>query len=92
MSTYATLETERRSAIRDVLVHVWDPIGTADILRTLDKYDAYLDDIERLLGSEATDRSIASYLLWVETERMGLVLADSERRLVSVVRALRAVG
>ena len=92
MSAYATLESDRRIAIRDVLVHVWDPIGTADAIRILDKYDAYLADIEALLDSAATDRSIASYLLWIETERMGLRLTDSERRLGSVVRALRAVG
>lgn len=83
---------ERTAAIREVLVQVWDPIGCADAIRIRDAYDAYVADIDRLLGTAKADQAIVNYLLWVEKERMGLAEPSPEARLESVVTALRAIG
>ena len=75
--------------VRAVLNRDWDPIGVADIVE--DEYDMYIGHIYSLLASDANERSIADYLLWVETDRMGLTgtAADQLVRVAAKIKALK---
>jgi len=79
-----------RSAIRAVLLAVWDPIGVQDEPNAQDEYDVYLGDVYELLISTATDAEIKKYLDWVATERMGF--SDTPTPIiVATIKALRAI-
>jgi hypothetical protein len=64
--------------IRDILNNDWDPIGIKSIpinkVREgwLDEYDMYIPSIYEMLLQDRPAIEIMNYLLWVETERMGL--------------------
>ena len=66
-----------RSAIRNVLMSQWDPIGVSDCPEAYDEYDGYIGGVYDLLKSEAKDETIAEYLRGIEVERMGLT--DAQR-------------
>ena len=79
-----------RSAIRGVLLEVWDPIGVRDAPYAQDEYDGYLGQIYDLLVSNAPDSKIAEYLYWVAHERMGFE-PEHANRTEPTVRALRQI-
>jgi len=85
------------SRLRDIGFRDWDPIG---ILRegqpwkdhpAADEYDPYLLDLAgRLLGG-AGDAEAADFLMWVESDHMGLgTAARTADRAAATVRAVRA--
>ena len=74
--------------IRVVLNRDWDPIGVANMVD--DEYDMYIGRIYSLLVNGSSDRSIAEYLLSVETERMGLTATPLER-LLEIASTLRTL-
>lgn len=76
-----------RSEIRRVLMSKWDPIGVNDIPEAADEYDSYIGDVFDLLRRNATDDEISEYLIWVETERMGLTDLKGNPLLPSEIRA-----
>ena len=72
---------EIESAIRRVLMEKWDPIGVSDEPQAADEYDSYIWGIYGLLKRGAEDKEIATHLLKIETERMGLT--DTQGRPLS---------
>ena len=59
-------------AIREALLHEWDPIGVRDIPEAQDEYDSYVGAVYELLITNRTQSEIFDYLWWLETEHMGL--------------------
>jgi len=73
--------------IRAVLNRDWDPIGVVgDGID--DEYDMYIGQIQSSLTKVSSEQEIAEYLLWVETERMGLTGTPITQRL-QVARNLK---
>jgi hypothetical protein len=62
----------------EVLHYVWDPIGISGIPVARDEYASYLPAIFDLVRTQADEAQIASYLLDVEAQWMGLS-PDAER-------------
>jgi len=78
------------SAIRHVLLDVWDPIGIKDEPNAQDEYDRYIPRIYELLVSAAPDSELADYLYWMAHDRMGFdnaQIADMKE----TVQALRVI-
>jgi hypothetical protein len=76
-------------AIKQVLMHDWDPIGIADEPACGDEYDSYIGGIYHLLASGADDMQISSHLAAVQTEMMGL--PQQPVFLIEVARRLREI-
>ena len=66
MDKYAAREW--RALLRDVLNTTWDPIGGCPP----DEYDSYTGDIAAMVREGASDADPTQYLLWAETEHIGL--------------------
>jgi hypothetical protein len=66
------LTSINQRAIRDVLLHDWDPIGIADTPEAQDEYDSYISQIFGLLIRHESKQKLFDFLWWVETENMGL--------------------
>ena len=58
--------------LRRILMDEWDPIGVQGVPEAADEYDSYVGQIGSRLRDNATAEEIASYLTWVEEDRMGL--------------------
>jgi hypothetical protein len=85
---------ENRARVREVLMRDWDPIGVAAVPEAADEYDRYVARAYVMLMDErATAADIASYLLEVATEHMGLPetldLAERSDRAARTLVALR---
>lgn len=60
-------------AIRQVLIHDWDPIGVMDDPDwPRDEYDAYIGEIHRFLARGESAEFIARHLCFIEEKMMGL--------------------
>jgi hypothetical protein len=79
-----------QTAIRDVLMREWDPIGVKDEPMAADEYDMYPGDIYGLLTDNAAEAAIAAHLRKIEIERMGFADFQTLERL-DVAKALRAI-
>lgn len=66
------------AAIKDVLLKEWDPIGVQAIPEAQDEYDAYVSAVYSMLVTRKPVSEVFKYLLWLETEPMGLT-ADRQR-------------
>lgn len=64
--------------IRDVLLKEWDPIGVQTIPEAQDEYDGYVPTLHSMLISRKPTHEVFEYLMWLETEHMGLT-ADRQR-------------
>lgn len=60
------------SAIDDLLLREWDPIGIADVPEARDEYSSYVPQVFQLLRAGASATQVAAYLAEVEVDRMGL--------------------
>ena len=59
--------------IKQLLWKVWDPIGVSEFDGWLsDEYDSYAVHIFSMLNDGASVQELTAYLLWAETENMGL--------------------
>lgn len=58
--------------VRQILIAQWDPIGVGDVAEAQDEYDRYAAEIAAAIGNNAAAEEIASHLLNIEVERMGL--------------------
>jgi hypothetical protein len=58
--------------IRDVLLKEWDPIGVQAIPEAQDEYDGYVPTLYSMLIARKRIDEVLEYLLWLETEHMGL--------------------
>ena len=76
---------EIQDKIRDVLNREWDPIGVSDVVD--DEYDAYIEELYRLLKRHTSADAIAAHLLSVEVYRMGL-RASTDTQLQGVAVSL----
>lgn len=64
--------------IKEVLLREWDPIGVQVIPEAQDEYDGYVPTLYSMLVARKPAHAIFEYLLWLETEHMGLT-ADRQR-------------
>jgi len=55
----------------------WDPIGAAGVPEAADEYDSYVGVLGERLRLGASADQIASYLTWVQVDRMGLVATEA---------------
>ena len=56
----------------EILHYMWDPIGVAGIAQARDEYHSYLPQVFQLVFKSETKERIASYLVDIEVNRMGL--------------------
>ncbi|MBN9305638.1 MULTISPECIES: hypothetical protein [unclassified Devosia] len=75
--------------VRPILLKTWDPIGIADEPRAQDEYDAYAPAIARMLAADVSEAALASHLLAVERDRMGL--RGDEQRAAQTAKLLLAL-
>lgn len=71
----AHLDRARRyhEAIRDILLHEWDPIGVADYSPDADdEYDGYVHEIHGMLIRHEPRHRLVDHLWWIESEHMAL--------------------
>ena len=59
-------------AIRDILLHQWDPIGVANAPAAQDEYDGYVQEIHLMLIRHDPQHRLFDHLWWIETKHMGL--------------------
>lgn len=62
-----------RERLSEALRQDWDPIGVGAIPEARDEYDAYVDDLARLVLDRATPSAIFDHLWTIETQHMGLI-------------------
>ncbi|SIT35482.1 conserved hypothetical protein [Paraburkholderia ribeironis] len=67
-----------QDAVKEVLLHEWDPIGLEGEDTAKDEYDAYVTRICALIVQGQSVEEVIKCLLWAETEQMGLQ-AEVER-------------
>jgi len=77
---------EIQNKVRDVLNRQWDPLGVGDAVD--DEYDMYIEDLYRLVKSNAPKEAIADLLRSIEVARMELRPSPPEK-LSSVAGTLR---
>jgi hypothetical protein len=80
---------DRQTRIRNILIRKWDPIGVSEIPTAQDEYDAYVQEVNRLISRRETCHVIFDYLWWVETKHMGL--AGDRQKCESVSKELAAL-
>lgn len=87
----------RLSRLRDIGWSLWDPIGLLskgdawDDKSYADEYDAYLIQAAGRLRRNTPINEVVDYLVWVETEHMGLGTHNGQReRIEAVITAIRA--
>lgn len=76
--------------IRDVLLKEWDPIGIQAFTEAQDEYDEYVPTIRSMLISRKPISDVLEYLLWVESQHMGLA-PDKQRTQVIAERLIKLV-
>jgi len=86
MSDFQARATRYHQAIREVLMHHWDPVGVADIPEARDEYDAYVPGVYKRLISRSGEEEIFDYLWEIETGHMGL--CGDRRHTEKAVKAL----
>jgi hypothetical protein len=74
------------AAIREVLLHEWDPIGVGDVIEAQDEYDSYVSQIHGLLICREPLYKMVDFLWWVETQHMSL--CGNRRRTEQVAERL----
>ena len=60
------------AAIRQILLHDWDPIGVAHVPEAQDEYDSYIHEIHGMLIRREPRNRLIDHLWWLETQHMGL--------------------
>lgn len=81
---------EIQGAIRQILLHDWDPIGVVEVEEAQDEYDSYVGGVYRLLVSAAPPEDVAAHLSAIERDMMGFENARA-RALLPVARKLCAL-
>jgi hypothetical protein len=57
----------------EVLHYLWDPIGISDTPEARDEYYSYLPQVFKMLMESKPNNEIVDYLLYLESERLGLI-------------------
>ena len=82
---------EVMSAIREILVNDWDPIGVMDDPEwPRDEYDAYVGQVYSLLERGESAEFVARHLCFVEDKQMGLGAVQPAARM-NIATKLKAV-
>lgn len=76
--------------IATILLREWDPIGIQDIPEAQDEYDAYVVSLYKMLISNASEQDIFKYLIWVETEHMGL--SADKQQILNIAKKLTTLS
>lgn len=71
----------------EILHYLWDPIGIKGAAGARDEYHGYLPKVSELLNRNADNSEIATYLIGIEADRMGLT--PNRGRIEVVVEKLR---
>jgi len=69
---------EIQDAIRQILLHDWDPIGTAGIGPD-DEYDSYIAPVYRILASSRSEQDLIEFLFRTERDFIGVPCNSSEQ-------------
>lgn len=77
--------------ISTILLKEWDPIGVKDSPKAFDEYDSYVMPLYKMLIDKKTHQDIFEYLVWVESEQMGLSTVD-QRNTQIVAQKLKALS
>jgi hypothetical protein len=83
MSEFAQRARALHQSIRTTLLRDWDPIGVSEIPEAQDEYDAYVPEIHALIVRRRPVAEIFDYLIWAETEHMGLSADRQKTRAVA---------
>ena len=75
---------QRHSAIRDVLLKEWDPIGVARFAEAQNEYDGYVAELDALVFGKASREEIFGYLWKAETETMALPGNRQKTELIAI--------
>ncbi|MFH7764818.1 hypothetical protein [Acinetobacter sp. BSP-28] len=65
-------------SISVILLKEWDPIGVQDISEAFDEYDGYVAPLYKMLIDKKSLQDIFEYLVWAESEHMGLSTVDRQ--------------
>ena len=85
--------TFKLSHLREIGWAKWDPIGVggADHGWPADEYDAYLLNAAGQLWNGRSDEEVADYLVYIETEHMGLTAVPNiHPRALDLARTIRS--
>ena len=61
-----------------ILLNEWDPIGVQDFPEAFDEYDSYVMPLYKMLIDKKPLQDIFEYLVWAESEHMGLSTVDRQ--------------
>lgn len=61
-----------------ILLKEWDPIGVQDFPEAFDEYDSYVMPLYKILIDKKPLQDIFEYLVWAESEHMGLSTVDRQ--------------
>ncbi len=87
----ATHPKIRLSRLRDIGWRHWNPIGLKQHGGADDEYDGYLLKVADMVRGDQSDETAARYLVWVESEHMGMGMrADTYARVLATIAAIRA--
>ncbi len=78
-------------AVREILLHEWDPIGVAHHSECCDEYDRYANTICRCLAEGIDEVRLTAFLSQLQTLDMGLPRVDIERTR-AVARRLKSLS
>ncbi len=93
MSAYPKTQISR---LRDIAFRNWDPIGVLpegaswENRPDADEYDGYLVEAVSRLANEGGEADATDYLMWVESEHMGMdTTAATRERAAATVSAIK---
>ena len=61
-----------------ILLKEWDPIGVQNFPEAFNEYDSYVMPLYKMLIDKKSHQDILEYLVWVESEQMGLSTVDKQ--------------
>jgi hypothetical protein len=79
---------DMQARVGEILLRQWDPIGVADVPQAQDEYDSYVGEIALSVLRRRSVSDIATQLLAIETDLMGL-RGDNTRALRVADRLVR---
>ena len=91
MSDRLALTDSIASAIREIFVEDWDPVGVMDDPDwPRDEYDSYIGEVHGFLERGESADFIARHLCFIEDQKMGLGRLPTSARL-SVAQKLKTI-
>ncbi len=66
------------SAVREVLLREWDPIGIGTNEKCIDEYDSYVSTVCRMLRQGVDEYRLAKLLTRFQSDSMGFAVVDED--------------